>query len=84
MRARGDGARVRAMGMAERGLRVWATSECGDPHPLLSNDDNDAFRAVHDAFGHGATGCQSPTTLSICSCTSSFAAMIFHGSLPGV
>lgn len=37
-------------------LQVWATSECGNPHPLLSNDDNDAFRAVHDAFGHGATG----------------------------
>jgi hypothetical protein len=37
-------------------LRVWATVECGNPHPFLSNTENDAFRAVHDAFGHAATG----------------------------
>jgi hypothetical protein len=37
-------------------LTVWATSECGNPHPFLTNTENDMFRAVHDAFGHGATG----------------------------
>lgn len=37
-------------------LKVWATSECGNPHPFLSNAENDMFRAIHDAFGHGATG----------------------------
>jgi hypothetical protein len=37
-------------------LQVWATSECGNPHPFLTNTENDLFRAVHDAFGHGATG----------------------------
>lgn len=35
-------------------LRVWSTGECGNPHPWLSNSDNDAFRGVHDAFGHAA------------------------------
>lgn len=42
--------------LAVRRLRIWATTACGNPHPLLSEHDNDAFRAVHDAFGHGATG----------------------------
>ena len=37
-------------------LRVFSTAAGDNPHPLWSNDDNDAFRAVHDAFGHGATG----------------------------
>ena len=37
-------------------LRVWSTAVCGNRHPLLSDDDNDRFRAVHDAFGHGGTG----------------------------
>jgi hypothetical protein len=37
-------------------LKVWATSQCGNPHPFLSNEENDMFRAVHDAFGHAATG----------------------------
>ncbi|GAB3795577.1 hypothetical protein [Micromonospora zhanjiangensis] len=37
-------------------LRVYGTAGCGNPHPYLSNDDNDMFRAVHDAFGHAATG----------------------------
>lgn len=36
-------------------LRVWSTAACGNRHPLLSDDENDMFRAVHDAFGHGAT-----------------------------
>jgi hypothetical protein len=39
-----------------RRLKVWATGECGNPHPFLSNAENDMFRAVHDAFGHAATG----------------------------
>lgn len=43
--------------MSRRRLHVWSTKACGSSHPLLSDDDNDAFRAVHDAFGHGATGC---------------------------
>jgi hypothetical protein len=37
-------------------LKVWATSQCGNPHPFLSDEENDMFRAVHDAFGHAATG----------------------------
>lgn len=32
-------------------LRVLATSTTGS-HPYLSDADNDAFRAVHDFFGH--------------------------------
>lgn len=35
-------------------LRVFSTKACGNPHPLLSDEDHDAFRAVHDAFGHGS------------------------------
>jgi hypothetical protein len=27
-----------------------------DPHPLLSAEENDMFRAVHDFFGHAASG----------------------------
>lgn len=37
-------------------LRIWLTSVCGNRHPLLSDLDNDRFRAVHDAFGHGGSG----------------------------
>jgi hypothetical protein len=40
--------------LREGRMRVWSTSAGDNPHPLFSNDDNDAFRAVHDAFGHGA------------------------------
>ncbi len=36
-------------------IKTLATSETG-PHPVLSNDDNDMFRAVHDVFGHAGTG----------------------------
>jgi hypothetical protein len=44
--------------LRERGrLRVYATEACGNPHPYLSPHENDMFRAVHDAFGHAATGC---------------------------
>jgi hypothetical protein len=36
-------------------LSVMSTKTTGG-HPFFSNDDNDRFRAVHDAFGHAATG----------------------------
>lgn len=38
-----------------RRLRVMKTSVTGS-HPYWSNDTNDKFRAVHDVFGHLATG----------------------------
>lgn len=38
-------------------LMVYATAASGNPHPYLNNLHNDMFRAVHDAFGHAATGC---------------------------
>lgn len=38
-----------------RRLKVLSTESTGG-HPFLSNEENDRFRAVHDAFGHGATG----------------------------
>ena len=41
--------------LREGRMRVWSTAAGDNPHPVLSNDDNDAFRAVHDGFGHGAT-----------------------------
>lgn len=37
-------------------LRIWLTASCGNHHPLLSDEDNDHFRAVHYAFGHGGSG----------------------------
>jgi hypothetical protein len=40
-----------------RRLRIYSTATCGNPHPYLSDHQNDMFRAVHDAFGHAATGC---------------------------
>lgn len=36
-------------------LKVLGTHVTG-PHNLFSNEENDKFRAVHDAFGHAATG----------------------------
>lgn len=36
-------------------LKVLNTATTGG-HPFFSNEDNDKFRAVHDAFGHAATG----------------------------
>lgn len=39
-----------------RRLKVWASAASGNPHPLLSDGENDMFRAVHDVFGHAATG----------------------------
>lgn len=39
-----------------RRLRVFASAATGNPHPYLSDVENDMFRAVHDAFGHAASG----------------------------
>lgn len=36
-------------------IQVLKTSVTGG-HPFFSDDDNDKFRAVHDVFGHAATG----------------------------
>lgn len=40
-----------------RRLRVFRTGE-GQGHPLLTNEQNDKFRAVHDFFGHSQSGYQ--------------------------
>jgi hypothetical protein len=37
-------------------LKVYATGGPGNEHPFFSDEENDLFRAVHDAFGHAATG----------------------------
>jgi hypothetical protein len=37
-------------------LKVYATGGPGNEHPFFSDEENDMFRAVHDAFGHAATG----------------------------
>ncbi|MDI1461089.1 hypothetical protein QEZ54_08945 [Catellatospora sp. KI3] len=42
--------------LRERRLKVFASAACGNPHPYLSDTENDMFRAVHDAFGHAASG----------------------------
>jgi GNAT superfamily N-acetyltransferase len=36
-------------------LKVLSTASTGS-HPFLSDEQNDKFRAVHDFFGHAATG----------------------------
>lgn len=36
-------------------MKVYATASTGE-HPILSNDENDMFRAVHDTFGHLGSG----------------------------
>lgn len=36
-------------------IKVLPTAVTG-AHPFFSNDENDAFRAVHDVFGHAGTG----------------------------
>lgn len=41
--------------LAQRRLRVLRTSSTGS-HPFFTDEQNDRFRAVHDAFGHAATG----------------------------
>jgi hypothetical protein len=40
----------------QRQLKVWSSAATGNPHPYLSDGENDMFRAVHDVFGHAATG----------------------------
>lgn len=40
----------------QRRLKVFASAATGNPHPYLSDGENDMFRAVHDAFGHAASG----------------------------
>ncbi|MBB5874344.1 hypothetical protein F4553_007778 [Allocatelliglobosispora scoriae] len=42
--------------LSERRLKVFSTRGAGNPHPLLTDRENDMFRAVHDAFGHAASG----------------------------
>jgi hypothetical protein len=42
--------------LREGRLRVYATGAGDNSHSFFTDDENDAFRAVHDAFGHGATG----------------------------
>lgn len=39
-----------------RRLNVYSTRASGTSHPFLTDDENDMFRAVHDAFGHAASG----------------------------
>lgn len=41
--------------VADGWLRVWATPE-EQRHPVLTLDENDMFRAVHDYHGHFMTG----------------------------
>jgi hypothetical protein len=38
-----------------RRIRAMSTVTTGG-HPFFSNEDNDKFRAVHDVFGHAASG----------------------------
>ncbi|WP_247674540.1 hypothetical protein [Micromonospora sp. C51] len=40
----------------QRRLKVFASAASGNPHPYLSDGENDMFRAVHDVFGHAASG----------------------------
>lgn len=39
-----------------RRLKVYASNASENPHPVLTDDENTMFRAVHDAFGHAAAG----------------------------
>ncbi len=39
-----------------RRLKVYGTGGPSNEHPFLTDEENDMFRAVHDAFGHAATG----------------------------
>lgn len=36
-------------------IKVLSSASTGG-HPVFTNDENDAFRAVHDVFGHAGTG----------------------------
>ncbi len=46
-----------AQDLSQHRLRVFSTQACRNPYPFLTDEENDMFRAVHDAFGHGASGC---------------------------
>lgn len=50
-----EGVRRMIEDMNNRKLAVLSTGATGG-HPFFTNDQNDMFRAIHDAFGHGATG----------------------------
>lgn len=52
-----DTAKAMAEDLKRHRLKVYSSNACGNPHPFLSNWENDMFRAVHDAFGHAASGC---------------------------
>lgn len=39
-----------------RRIKVMATRSTPPGHPYLTDEENDRFRAVHDAFGHAGTG----------------------------
>jgi hypothetical protein len=42
--------------LTHRKLKVFATAATDNPHPYLSDAENDMFRAVHDVFGHASIG----------------------------
>lgn len=46
---------MRADVINNRNLSVLSTAATG-PHPIMTNEENDQFRAVHDYYGHVATG----------------------------
>lgn len=50
-----DSARQMAADVAGGTIKTMATAATG-PHAFFSNEENDRFRAVHDVFGHAATG----------------------------
>jgi hypothetical protein len=51
-----DAAAMAAEVGSVRRLRIFATNGTGNGHPFLTPDENDMFRAVHDVFGHLASG----------------------------
>jgi hypothetical protein len=44
-----------AADVANKRIKVLSTKSTG-PHSVLSDEENDQLRAVHDVFGHAATG----------------------------
>ena len=51
-----DAAAMAADIASHRRLRTYATGGTGNCHPFLTATENDMFRAVHDVFGHVASG----------------------------
>lgn len=43
--------------LKDRRLKIYSSNATGNPHPFFSHHENDMFRALHDAFGHAASGC---------------------------